>query len=137
MISFSSSVRFVAVLALMFLLIVASSFAQTVTATITGTVKDSSGLVLPNAQIVLLNEETGASRTVESDTAGRYLASSLTLGNYKVTATLQGFQTTVRSGIVLTVGREAVVDLDMTVGAVTQTVEVSAEAAAIETTNAT
>jgi hypothetical protein len=136
MISFRPTMwlRVLTVLVILFPMI---AFGQAVTATVSGTVKDSTGLVLPGVQVVLLNEDTGATRTVQSDTAGRYVAASLTLGNYKVTSTLQGFQTTVRSGIVLTVGREAVVDLEMTVGAVTQTVEVSAEAAAIETTNAT
>src|SRR5260370_1335045 len=74
---------------------------QVTTATITGTVKDTSGAVLPGAQIVLLNEDTGISRTVQSDAAGRYSATALTLGRYRITATLTGFQTEVRTGIVL------------------------------------
>lgn len=115
----------------------ALTFAQVTTGTISGTVKDSTGAVLPGGKIVLRNQETGISRTVQTDAAGRYLASSLSLGNYEVTATLEGFQTVVRSGIVLTVGREAVVDLTLSVGAVTQTVEVTGEAPAIETTTAT
>ena len=45
----------------------------------------------------------------------------LSLGNYKITATLEGFQTEARSGVVLTVGREAVVDLQLTVGSISQT----------------
>ena len=112
-------------------------FSQAVTGTISGAVKDSTGAVLPGVKIVLLNQETGISRTVQSDGAGRYFASSLSLGNFEVTAALEGFQTVVRSGIVLTVGREAVVDLVMTVGAVVQTVEIIGEAPVIETTSAT
>src|SRR5258706_16170993 len=95
--------------------------AQVTTGTISGTVKDSTGAVLPAVQVVLLNEETGISRTVQTDGAGRYSALSLSLGNYRVTGTLEGFQTGVRSGIVLTVGREAIVDITLAVGAVTQT----------------
>src|SRR6266852_1222245 len=113
------------------------AFGQVVTGTISGTVKDSSGAVLPGTKIVVLNEGTGISRAVQADTAGYYSASSLGLGNYRVTATQDGFQTQVRSGIVLNVGREAVVDLVLSVGAVSQTVEVTGQAAAIETTNAT
>jgi carboxypeptidase family protein/TonB-dependent receptor-like protein len=113
------------------------TLAQVTTGTISGTVKDSTGAVLPGATVVLLNEDTGISRTVQADTAGRYAASSLSLGNYRVTATLEGFQTEVRTGIVLTVAREAVVDLALSVGAVTQTVEVAGEASVVETTNAT
>jgi carboxypeptidase family protein/TonB-dependent receptor-like protein len=112
------------------------ALAQVTTGTISGTVKDSTGAVLPGAQIVLLNEDTGISRTVRADAAGRYSASSLSLGKYRVTATLEGFQTVVRTGLVLTVGQEAVVDLSLSVGAVSQTVEVAGEASMVETTNA-
>src|SRR5262245_26870257 len=96
--------------------------AQT-TGTISGTVADSSGAVLPGAKITMLNEETGITRTAETDAVGRYAAPSLAVGNYKVTVQQEGFQTEVRSGISLTVGRQAVVDFQLKVGAVTQTVE--------------
>jgi carboxypeptidase family protein/TonB-dependent receptor-like protein len=119
------------------LLFVGIGSAQVTTGTISGTVKDSSGAVLPGAKVVLSNQETGVSRTVQTDSSGRYSASSLSLGNYRVTASLEGFQTEVRTGIVLTVAREAVVDLALSVGAVTQTVEVAGEASVVETTNAT
>src|SRR6266478_1003506 len=119
------------------LLFTAVAVAQVTTGTISGTVKDTSGAVITGAQVVLLNDDTGISRTVQSDSAGRYSASSLSLGKYRVTATQQGFQTQVRSGIELTVGREAVVDLVMAVGAVAEKVEVVGEAPSIETTTAT
>jgi len=114
----------------------AVSWAQT-TGSISGTVKDSTGAVLPSAKVMLLNEETGISRTVQSDASGRYSAPSLGLGNYRVTGSLEGFQTEIRTGIVLTVGREAVVDLTLTVGAVSQSVEVTGEAPMVESTTAT
>jgi len=125
------------VVVLLVLSFASAAFSQAVTGTITGTVRDSTGAVLPGTRVVLVNQDTGLSRTVQSNAAGRYLASSLSLGNYEVTATLEGFQTQIRSGIVLTVGREAVVDLVLSVGAVTQTVEVFGEAALIDTTSAT
>src|SRR5580700_9227773 len=78
------------------------AWAQVSTGTISGTVKDESRAVLPRAQVVVLNEDTGVSRTLVTDATGRYSALSLSLGNYRVTATLQGFQTEVRTGIVLT-----------------------------------
>jgi outer membrane receptor protein involved in Fe transport len=115
----------------------AVALAQVTTGTISGTVKDSTGAVLPGAQVVLLNEETGGSRTIQSDAAGRYTASALSLGRYRVTATLEGFQTVVRSGITLTVGQDAVVELTLSVGAVAEKVEVVGEAPMVETTNAT
>ena len=122
-----------------FLLILSGGIAsaQVTTGTISGTVRDSSGAALPGVQIVILNEQTGISRTVQTDPAGRYSAPLLSLGNYRVTGTLEGFQTEVRSGIELTVGREAIVDLSLTVGAMTQSVEVTGEAPLVETTTAT
>src|SRR6266404_4240204 len=121
------------VIGLLTILFAGLSLAQVTTGTVSGTVKDTTGAVLPAAKITLLNEDTGISRAVQSDASGRYSASSLSLGSYRVTATQDGFQTQVRSGIVLTLGREAVVDLVMAVGAVTEKVEVVGEAPSIET----
>ncbi|MBI4461068.1 MAG: carboxypeptidase regulatory-like domain-containing protein, partial [Acidobacteria bacterium] len=112
------------------------TWAQVTTGIISGTVKDSTGAVLPGAKVVVLNDETGFSRTIETNAAGRYSALSLSPGNYRVAGTLEGFQTVVRSGIRLTVGQEAVVDLSLAVGAVTQTVEVTGEAPLVESTTA-
>ena len=111
-----------------------SALAQVTSGTISGTVKDTTGAVAPGAKITVLNEDTGISRAVETDSACHYVAPSLALGNYRVTVSLEGFQTAVRSGILLTVGREAVVDFSLSVGAVTQELEVKAEAPLVETT---
>ncbi len=113
---------------------VSAGLAQVTTGMISGSVSDSSGAVLPGAKVVVLNEETGISRSATTDAAGRYSAPSLGLGRYRVTVSQEGFQTEVRTGIEITVGRNAVVDVAMTVGAVTQTVEVTGEAPLIETT---
>jgi carboxypeptidase family protein/TonB-dependent receptor-like protein len=113
------------------------AFAQVNTATISGTVHDSSGAVLPGASVTIVNQETGISRTVVSNETGRYAAPALSLGNnYQVTAELAGFQSQVRSGIALTVGREAVVDFTLSVGAVSEKVEVTEDAPLVELTNA-
>ena len=104
------------------------ALAQVNTATISGTVHDESGAVLPGANVAIQNQETGISRTVITNETGRYSAPALGLGAYQVTVQLSGFQTQVRSGITLTVGREAVVDFRLAVGAVSQTVEVKGEA---------
>ena len=106
---------------------------QVTTGTISGTVTDSTGAVLPGANIVILNEETGIPRSLVTDAAGRYLAPSLSPGRYRVTISQPGFQTEARTGIVLTVGRNAVVDVQLEVGAVSQTVEVTGEAPLVET----
>jgi hypothetical protein len=107
---------------------------QGTTGTISGTVKDTTGAVVPQAKIVILNEDTGSSRTLQTDGAGRYTAPSMSLGTYEVTVSSDGFQTSIRKGIAITVGREAVVNFELGVGTVSQSVEVTGEAALVEST---
>src|SRR3990172_3011877 len=97
---------------------------QVTTGTILGTVMDASGAVVPGATITIRNVETGISRTLTSDAAGRYTAPQLPLGRYEVTAEASGFQRVVRSGIELSVGRQAAVDFQMRVGTVAEQVTV-------------
>ena len=113
------------------------TLAQVTTGTISGTVSDSTGAVIPGAGVTILNVDTGISRTVTTDAAGRYRAPQLGLGNYDVTTESSGFQTSVRAGITLTVGREATVDFTLQVGAVTERVTVTGEAPLVDTTSAT
>ncbi len=108
--------------------------AQVTTATIIGTVKDTTGAFIPGASITIKNLDTGITRTLVSDDQGRYHAPNLSLGNYEVQASLAGFQTEVRSGVVLTVGREAVIDFSLKVGEITEKVTVLGEAPLVETT---
>jgi hypothetical protein len=110
-------------------------YAQVTTGTISGTVSDNTGAVLPGAKLEILNEDTGAMRTVQTGAAGRYSAPSLGLGKYQVTSSLEGFQTQVHKGIELTVGREAVVNFDLAVGSISQKVEVTGEAPLVESTS--
>src|SRR5688572_5013554 len=84
--------------------------AQVTTATIYGIVRDDSQAVLPGAMVTVRNVETGVTRSVVTDSEGRYRAPSLGLGNYEIQAELPGFRAVVRSGIGLTVGREAEVN---------------------------
>ncbi|MBI2815726.1 MAG: TonB-dependent receptor [Acidobacteria bacterium] len=111
-------------------------YGQVTTGTISGMVRDSSGATIPAAQMVILNEDTRITRTLQADAGGHYSAPSLNPGRYRVTASFQGFQTEVRSGIQLTVGREAIVNFELQVGAVTELVEVSGEAPLVQTTEA-
>src|SRR5215510_4308664 len=129
-------IRFTSLVLLGFAFCAQLALAQVNTATISGTVRDESGAVLPGANVTVQNQDTGISRTVSTSETGRYSAPALGLGNYQVTAQLQGFQSQVRSGIALTVGREAVVDFTLAVGAVSQTVEVKGEAPLVELTTA-
>lgn len=109
--------------------------AQVTTATISGLVMDSSGRAVPGAAVTVHRLETGSKRTVLTDSEGRYLAADLELGAYDVQTEMNGFQTELRSGIELTVGREAVVDFVLQVGTVRERVVVSGDAPLVDTTN--
>ncbi len=111
--------------------------AQTTTATISGTVKDETGGVIPGIQVTVTNLDTGIVRSLVSDDAGRYRASQLEVGAYEVKGELTGFQTSIRKGIELSVGRSAVVDLTMRVGEISDQVTVTGEASLVETTGTT
>ena len=108
--------------------------AQLTTATISGTIRDETEAVLPGVSVEVRNVDTGATRTLVSDDAGRYSARELSVGSYQVEASLPGFQTGLRSGIQLTIGREARVDFSLSVGEITELVEVTGEASLVETT---
>jgi len=110
-------------------------YAQTV-ATILGTVKDETGAVLPGVTVTVKSLETGSSRTALTDETGRYRVPQLGVGSYEVQAELPSFQVAVRSGILLTIGREALVDFTLKVGEVSEKVTVSGDAPLVEVTNA-
>src|SRR2546427_9695955 len=113
------------------------SLAQLDTGTISGTVADQTGAAVPGASVAIKNVETGIVRRLVTNEAGRYEAVALPVGTYEVTASLVGFQTFVRGGIGLTVGRNAVVDIALRVGDVTEAITITAETSQVETTTAT
>src|SRR3989449_2372080 len=110
------------------------SVAQTSTATILGTVKDSTGALIPGASITVKHTESGLTRTAISSERGGYNLPLLPVGAYEITTTMPGFKQAVRTGINLVVGQEAVVDLTLEVGANAETVTVSEEAPLVNTT---
>src|SRR5437870_4254119 len=110
------------------------SFAQTSTATILGTVKDTSGALIPGVSITVKHTESGLTRTVVSGERGGYNLPFLPVGPYELTTTMPGFKQVVRSGINLVVGQEAVVDLTLEVGANAEQVTVTEEAPLVNTT---
>src|SRR5256885_13762270 len=93
------------------LLFMSIAFAQLDTGTISGTVSDQTGAAVPGASVAIKNVDTGIVRRLVTNEAGRYEAVALPIGTYEVTASLAGFQTFVRGGIGLTVGRKAGVEL--------------------------
>src|SRR5258705_1068804 len=111
--------------------------AQTVSGTVLGIVQDQQGAVIGKATVSARNVETGAIRTATSDDNGTYRISSVPAGTYEVSSTAPGFKTEVRTGIPVTVGGDQAVNFSMTVGAVTEKVEVTAEAAQVDTSSST
>src|SRR5579883_2663992 len=102
-------------------------------ATLLGTVTDSSGAVIPNASIQVKNVDTGRVQQAPADGQGRYTIADLPVGNYEAQAAAQGFQTVVRWGITLTVGAPTVVDFSLAVGQAQQTVTVEAHVTQVDT----
>src|SRR5262249_4447146 len=108
--------------------------AQTPTVgTISGTVRDEKGSVVPKAEVTITSEATGSSRTVNSDDEGFYIAPSLPAGRYSVSTAPNGFKKTVATAVDLHIAENRVVNLDLQVGQVSETVTVSSDAAPIET----
>jgi hypothetical protein len=111
-----------------------SAWAQTVAvAQISGTVKDPSGAVLPGVEIKVTQTETGVSRTTITAETGSYTLPNLAVGPYRFEATLVGFSTYIQTGIVLQVNSNPVINVVLQVGQVSQTLEVQADVAMVET----
>jgi Carboxypeptidase regulatory-like domain/TonB-dependent Receptor Plug Domain len=102
--------------------------------TISGTVTDQSGSVLPGATVTIKNVGTGViARTVSTSPRGLYVAEALLVGTYQITVTATGFQPTTTSNIILNVADRLEVNFTMRVGEVQQRVEVSAAAPLVQT----
>src|SRR5262249_48018509 len=119
----------------MFLLGSSSAFAQLPTATILGVVRDSTGAVVPEASVTASNVETGQTRTVVTSGDGSYRIPALPVGSYEVRVERVGFQVQVQKGLTLAVSQEAVVNFALQMGAIEQTVSVTAEAPLVNTTS--
>jgi hypothetical protein len=110
-----------------------SLVAQTVSGQISGTVKDTSGALLPGVDIKVTQTDTALTRTVVSNETGSYVIPNLPVGPYRLEATLPGFSTYVQSGIVLQVNSNPAIHIVLQVGNVSETVDIRADAAMVET----
>jgi len=119
------------------LLLPALCFAQDATGRITGTISDPQGAVLPAVHVTVTNIATQVARDTTTGHDGVYQVLALPIGNYKVTAEHEGFRTVLSDQYKLLINQTLRVDIRMEVGAATQTVDVGAEAAAVETVNPT
>ncbi|HEY6119441.1 MAG TPA: carboxypeptidase regulatory-like domain-containing protein [Pyrinomonadaceae bacterium] len=100
---------------------------------ISGTVRDSSGAAVPKAEVVLEQQGTGFTRTLNADENGTYFATSLPPGRYTVSTTATGFKKTVASDVELHVSENKVVNLELQVGQVSETLTITSDLAAVET----
>jgi len=112
-------------------------FSQAAVGTILGGVFDSSGGAIAGAQVTIIDVARGTTRALTTDSAGQYTAPSLLSGTYTVRAQAQGFQTVERTNVLLEVAQDVRIDLRLSPGAQAQTVTVTAEVPAIDTTNST
>src|SRR5206468_973063 len=116
------------VVILVCLVLVGPAFAQSqaANASIEGTVVDTSGGVLPGVTVTVTHIDTGTERLVVTNDKGLYRALLLPLGAYRVVAELPGFKKFEQTGIKLSVGQTAVINITLGVGAVSETITVNA-----------
>lgn len=106
-------------------------------AVITGLVTDTTGAAVPDAKVTLIDQATSVKTPVATNAAGNYSSPNLILGTYTVQVEKEGFKTYVRSGIALTGGQVYRQDVELQLGMVTQTVEVTSAPEMIHSENAT
>jgi len=106
--------------------------AQVAGGTISGSVRDISGRAIAGAQVTVKNSETAILRSVDADNDGIYMAPNLVPGTYEISTSEKGFATLVRSGVLVTVGSEEVIDFKLNPGEVKTKIEVSGTPPAIQ-----
>src|ERR1051325_5790833 len=114
---------------------VTAAFSQLPTATILGTVRDSSASLVAGARVAVRNTDTGQARETVSEADGSYRFDALPVGTYEVRAEKEGFKADVRTGLTLTVTQQAVIDFALQIGSTTEQIEVTAEAPIVNTTS--
>src|ERR1700722_14618302 len=110
-----------------------SALAQSDRGTITGTISDPAGAVVPNAPVEARNLSTGLTYQSQSTDTGNYTVTELPVGQYEITATVPGFKKYVRQGLVVQAAETYRVDITLEVGASTESVTISAEAPLLKT----
>jgi hypothetical protein len=123
-------------LVLSLLLYAPALVAQSETATAAGSIRDIDGGAIANAAVIIRNIDTGFRRESTTTPDGRYWLAALPPGRYELTAQRDGFRTVVRSGITLTLGVEAVLDLALPVAPLNEIVTVNADVPIVDTTTA-
>ncbi len=112
---------------------VQTASAQLEAGSILGIVKDSTGAVIPHAQVTVTNVDTGTTAEVTTDASGNFVAPVLPLGNYRVSATAAGFKQTNVEDVVLTAAERKRVDVTLLPGAAQETVDVTSAIPLLQT----
>jgi hypothetical protein len=113
-----------------------AAFAQTTAARLQGTITDPSGAIIPGATVTITNTETGLVTAVQSNTKGLYVAPALPAGHYRVSVVKTGFQRSSRT-MTLQISQVAVVDFQLSVGAVSQAVTIKGGAPLLHAADST
>ncbi len=111
--------------------------AQSTTATLLGVVRDPTGAVVPQAQVIARNVLTSYARKAATDETGSYLITNLPVGKYAITVEKEGFHRHIQEGITLVVNQNARVDVALAVGAVAESISVNAQPLDVDTRSAT
>jgi Carboxypeptidase regulatory-like domain len=111
-----------------------STLAQETTGGLQGTVKDPTGAVVPNAQVVIMGTALVGKKELTTDSSGYYRFANLPPGTYNISVTAKGFRTLKREGMSLEVGHLPTVDFSLEVGAASEVIEVSGAAPVIDVT---
>ncbi len=107
------------------------------TSSLLGTVQDQTGAVIPGATVTITSQGTGVSRVLQTDEAGRFIAPLLPVGVYTIKVAFKGFQEAIQKDLTLQVDEDRRVDFTLVPAAMTQEVQVSGTAVAVETQNPT
>ncbi len=122
-------------LPLLLAIVAAPVSAQVEQARVTGTVRDSSGAVVPKARVSFVQEETNVEHQAETNELGVYVSVPLRVGRYRVSASADGFKRAVRAGIMLRIQETVLVDFTLEIGALSETVDVADAPPLLETTD--
>jgi hypothetical protein len=126
--------RILAIMALLLCLCAPPALAQEITGSIVGTVTDTAGAVVPNADITLRNKSTGEERRAQSDGEGRYVLPRIAPGRYDLSIRAQGFKEHLFSDIEINVNDRKAFNVTVEAGAVNETITVTGETPLIQTT---
>src|SRR5258706_6157734 len=125
--------RSMCLLFLLVLLTATSAISQAVNATLVGTITDASGAAVPKAQVLITETNTGINKTGMANESGNYIFPDLPPGKYSVTAEHPGFKKETRRDIDVVVNSNTRVDLQLTPGSISETVEVTATTPILQT----